>query len=593
MAWSITAIPPPDIQVGNFNQDGYPDVARFSGNKLEIFLFMGHGYMSQSQQSRSFTQGIESLRLDDNIWDGMDNLIITLADNSESVFYPGRCFPDINHQSGMTPDYEPPRRVNEADFEIVWESEPRPWGMDRCAVGDLDSDGVNELVTWYKESGTSYPAYILIYKSVGNNEFELFMEESVYTEEVTAAYVTSMLITDLDQNGQKELIYTYNKVYVWEFSTPGEYTIWSSNVNFGRVVTDVKTCDLDQDSITELAFVTSTYGQQPPCEYLVMEFNNKSTWMGYKYIFTSVTVFWQDWIDYRLAVGDFDNDGVTDIVSGNFASVINYQPVDIQYFRYDTTQTYNVSQEWLHTGIPLSCSTPVIADLDNDGENELFAGGLHPNGGSAYVWEGTEPGSGYVAWLDTVNSPKGPTESSYGIIDYNPSVISTYIIPGPPNDSQLLLWVYSEGVYHNAWQSDIIDSATYRNPLIFDIDSDNKKNILIAGGTDRSVTDWEQTAAGVIPKTDLTIPCSFELLENYPNPFNSMTTFNFALPEVTDVRLSVYDIGGRLVSALIDRHYSGGYYEADFDGSGLASGVYLYHFDAGDHQIIGKMVMVK
>ena len=114
----------------------------------------------------------------------------------------------------------------------------------------------------------------------------------------------------------------------------------------------------------------------------------------------------------------------------------------------------------------------------------------------------------------------------------------------------------------------------------------------------------ELIAAGIIPLSTanvlfgdddeaLIIPKTHKILTVYPNPFNPTTTFSFALSEAGDVRLLIYDIGGRLLSTLFDEHYNEGVYEAIFDGSGLASGVYLYHFDAGEHQIIGKMVMVK
>ena len=100
--------------------------------------------------------------------------------------------------------------------------------------------------------------------------------------------------------------------------------------------------------------------------YVVEEFSHKASWPNYQYVFSTITNFWQDWIDGRLAVGDFDNDGAVDIVSGNFANVWSYDPVPIQYFRYDSTNAYNFTQEWLETGLWLSCATPVIDDFDGD-----------------------------------------------------------------------------------------------------------------------------------------------------------------------------------------------------------------------------------
>ena len=93
---------------------------------------------------------------------------------------------------------------------------------------------------------------------------------------------------------------------------------------------------------------------------------------------------------------------------------------------------------------------------------------------------------------------------------------------------------------------------------------------------------------------DENIPISTELYGNYPNPFNPDTTIEFGLAKDSDVRLTVYDIGGRVVGKLIDRKMSAGRYKSVFNGAGCNSGVYLYRFEV-DGKIIEskKMIMLK
>ena len=59
------------------------------------------------------------------------------------------------------------------------------------------------------------------------------------------------------------------------------------------------------------------------------------------------------------------------------------------------------------------------------------------------------------------------------------------------------------------------------------------------------------------------------------------------------VNLAVYDVQGRLVSELVNGWRDAGIHEVTFDGSGLASGIYLYRIEAGEYSAVGKMVLVR
>jgi hypothetical protein len=78
-----------------------------------------------------------------------------------------------------------------------------------------------------------------------------------------------------------------------------------------------------------------------------------------------------------------------------------------------------------------------------------------------------------------------------------------------------------------------------------------------------------------------------------PNPFNPTTVLSYQLPMANLVNLSIYDIAGRKVAELVNGWKNAGVHEVTFDGSGLASGVYLYRIEAGDFNAIGKMLLMK
>jgi hypothetical protein len=65
------------------------------------------------------------------------------------------------------------------------------------------------------------------------------------------------------------------------------------------------------------------------------------------------------------------------------------------------------------------------------------------------------------------------------------------------------------------------------------------------------------------------------------------------LPEPSQVNLAIYDVSGRLVAELIDGRRAAGTHQATFDGSNLASGIYLYTLKAGAYSSTSKMVLMK
>lgn len=80
---------------------------------------------------------------------------------------------------------------------------------------------------------------------------------------------------------------------------------------------------------------------------------------------------------------------------------------------------------------------------------------------------------------------------------------------------------------------------------------------------------------GVI-KGDLSAPTSFELRQNFPNPFNPATTIEYTLLQSGDVSLIIYDMLGEEVTRLVSEKQQAGYHNVIWDASNLASGIYFY-----------------
>ena len=85
----------------------------------------------------------------------------------------------------------------------------------------------------------------------------------------------------------------------------------------------------------------------------------------------------------------------------------------------------------------------------------------------------------------------------------------------------------------------------------------------------------------------------YVLYHNYPNPFNPTTTIRYEIPQDGAVTIDVYDILGQRVSTIINEFQKADRYEVDFNGIGLASGVYIYRMKVNDFIESKKMLLLK
>jgi hypothetical protein len=84
------------------------------------------------------------------------------------------------------------------------------------------------------------------------------------------------------------------------------------------------------------------------------------------------------------------------------------------------------------------------------------------------------------------------------------------------------------------------------------------------------------------------VPLEYALGQNYPNPFNPTTRIVYQLPEASKVTIKVYNTLGQTVAVLVDREESAGFKSAEWNASGLASGIYFYRMEAASVTEPGK-----
>jgi hypothetical protein len=137
--------------------------------------------------------------------------------------------------------------------------------------------------------------------------------------------------------------------------------------------------------------------------------------------------------------------------------------------------------------------------------------------------------------------------------------------------------------------------------LIFD----NDTRVELEGRTELKLNDQVQTARLIVGTHNYIdkeiaeiLPKTFVLEQNFPNPFNPVTSISFSLPEPGLVHLDVYNVLGQNVRKLVDREMVAGNYIVDWDskddnGNPVASGVYFYRIEYNNIDQCRKMVLLK
>jgi len=96
----------------------------------------------------------------------------------------------------------------------------------------------------------------------------------------------------------------------------------------------------------------------------------------------------------------------------------------------------------------------------------------------------------------------------------------------------------------------------------------------------------------VLPKNERA-NLKFELLGNYPNPFNPSTKIRYSLAEASIVSLRIFDVLGREVATLVNQYENAGFQSVEFNARNLPSGVYFYRLQAGSFTGVKKMLLMK
>lgn len=96
-----------------------------------------------------------------------------------------------------------------------------------------------------------------------------------------------------------------------------------------------------------------------------------------------------------------------------------------------------------------------------------------------------------------------------------------------------------------------------------------------------------------VEEKGIELPSKFELMANYPNPFNPSTNIQFALPVNSNVKLTVVNALGQVVAELVNGELSAGVHEVTWNAANVSSGIYFYRIEANNFVQTRKMMLLK
>jgi len=190
--------------------------------------------------------------------------------------------------------------------------------------------------------------------------------------------------------------------------------------------------------------------------------------------------------------------------------------------------------------------------------------------------EGASHTSTYEEYIKVMRSYVDPDLRMMMITSWNEwhedTQIEPTIVTSATNVDISGVGFYTQGFFYKGYSTDFLEST---------------RNLLAPGIT-----------VGNSSTADPSSPHQFNLLQNFPNPFNPTTAIRYQISQSTFVELVIHNILGQKIRTLVNQEQSGGNYEVYWDGKNedghdVTSGMYLYRLSAGPFNKTRKMLLLR
>lgn len=161
------------------------------------------------------------------------------------------------------------------------------------------------------------------------------------------------------------------------------------------------------------------------------------------------------------------------------------------------------------------------------------------------------------------------------------------------SENNIFAGTYQSGIYLSENRGTNWHEINQGLPVSITVKSIQIKDEFVFAGTEQGV--WRRLMSEItgVEIFSSDVPINFFLHQNYPNPFNPSTTINFSIPQPCFVYIKVYNVLGIEVAEIVKENKSAGNYSVLFNANNLSSGIYFYHFQAGNFIDSKKFVLIK
>jgi uncharacterized delta-60 repeat protein len=397
------------------------------------------------------------------------------------------------------------------------------------------------------------------------------------------------LVMKVDNNYVYIAGYIYNQYGTQDFATL-KYSLGGSLLwvkTYGSLFNPDIVRGIDTDPFGNVYVTGEFYGETTQYDYATIKYlpDGTQAWV--------VTYDFNDSYDKAAAI-DVDDQGNVYVTGGSY----NQSSMDYATIKYNTSGQLIWAKRYDGPDGGNDEASSIAVD---DNGNVFVTGYSNSNAGGPDYLTIKYNGQGNTVWTKRYNG----NSSSYG--DYAVKVkldttgdiyVTGYAYYGTgryhdfttikyDNASGNQDWLMSYGYnglydYTNALYVDMSGSVYAAGSVMF-----------AANNTNMGVVKYSQPVILGVNNQNIQIANDFRLEQNFPNPFNPSTSISYSVPNPGNVKISVYDITGRLVSTIVNEYKNAGSYELKFDGSKLASGTYFYRMDAVGYSDVKKMMLVK
>ena len=462
---------------------------------------------------------------------------------------------------------------------------------------DIDGDGLHDIFAGYREKE------IYFFKNTGTLSQPAFELMSKTFADITVGHMTSPAFADIDGDSDLDLLIGEAEGKLSLFTNKGSKSKWIFDPlpqDFDLQTIDVgfqsspELVDLDADGDLDLVLGSS---DQKFHFYRNDGSKTHPKWNFVADYFGDIVV--NNWS--TPAFVDIDNDGDLDLFSGTKLS-------RLAFIRNDGTNTNPawkfVTDFYDFLSFDSQTLSPVFADIDSDGDFDLFVG-KNLKGVSFFENIGTaEKAEWKLIQSDFLNS-QAPRRVTPVFADID-------------KDGDLDLFSGSQQgtiqFYENTGDRtnpkfslldiDYLNSSVrlFSTPAFGDIDHDGDLDLFV-GNNSGGLNFWrnmsaEPTFLEKSPDLAHKTPAASVALKNLPMPFNPGSSIQYKVLKDSEISVNIYNLLGKPIVKLLQKHHSKGIFTTTWDGRDnygkeVTNGFYLIRFDAGIRAVSHKIMLLR